>query len=372
MKGQVNIPAGIAIENNVEVSTDPKGIDAKQHSNSFGQISGILPVPADPEVCPIDINKERFSLGEILECKFDSVPFLVKGLIPAECISIIVGESDLGKSTLHTQLALSIVSGNRSFLGREINAKYNRVLIISSEEGIRGIGERIEKQCTVIKPDQDARNNLIIITSSSEVVYKIKKELKLNPVDLVVIDAFSDVYLGDMNISNKVRIFFNAFAEIIREFHCAIVFITHVGKSREGLSLHKNQVLGSVGIVDKARQVIMMSREKNSTSNRQLTIIKGNYVSEEEKKMAMILKFDKGTRTFDQLEERDVRNSSISPYDANREELENNVLKLRALGFSYEEIGNKVNRHKSSISRIIQKYPGVIKQSGDPDRIDDV
>ena len=95
-----------------------------------------------------------------------------------------------------------------------------------------------------------------------------------------------------MNISNKVRSFFNAYDEINKEFKCSMIFIHHIGKSREGYPLHKNQILGSVGIVDKAREVLMLSRDKKSSTDRQLTVLKANYVSDEDKKKAIILKFD--------------------------------------------------------------------------------
>lgn len=349
----------------VAVATNSIAVSATQQSDTSNQSSNIASGNLSTDATIIDLNRERFTLEEILQCNFDKVPFLVEGLIPDECISLIVGESDLGKSTLHTQLSLSIVSGCNTFLGREINAKHQRVLIVSTEEGIRGIGERIEKQCKVIQPDQDAAKRLIVLTSSSDIVNKIKKELRLNPVDLVIVDAFSDVYLGDMNISNKVRAFFNAYADIIREFKCAIVFITHVGKSREGFSLHKNQVLGSVGIVDKARQVIMMSREKYSSTNRQLTIIKANYVSEEEKKKALILKFNAEFRTFEVSEEKEVKNINKTPGDLIYQEFLAEVKRLRDQGLNYNKIGLAVNRHRSSIKRIIEKHPEIFEN--DPD-----
>jgi RecA-family ATPase len=379
MTTQTNIDPGIGLENNVAVSSNPIEVNATQQLNTSSQLSNLPPKPPiiDQELIavndgqnPFDPNKELFTLEEILRYNFSEVPFLVKGLIPANCISLIVGESDLGKSTLHTQLALSIVSGCKTFLGREINTKYKRALIVSTEEGIQGIGERIEKQFATFQPDYEATKRLTILTTSSKIEEKIKRELRKNPVDLVVIDAFSDVFQKDMNRSNEVRTFFNRYAEIIREFNCAIVFITHIGKSKDGNPLHKNQVLGSVGIVDKARQVLMMSREKTASSNRQLTITKGNYVSEEEKKKALVLKFFSETRTFENLEERDVSNSTISPFEVIKSELEKEILRLRDQGLSYEDIGRRVHRHKSTISRIIQKYQYNIKQPVDADEIE--
>jgi RecA-family ATPase len=360
----------LMVENVVAVSPPLKGVAATQPPSTTE--TELTKSQKLEYTMPFDFNKETFTLAEILKHDFSKVPFLVEELIPSGCISLIVGESDLGKSTLHTQLSLAIISGQETFLGKKINATYKRVLIVSTEEGIYGIGNRLQMQATKINLDAEASKKLTIITSSDNVLNKIRAQLKHNPVDLIIVDAFADVFQLDMNLSNKVRTFFNHYSDLTKNSKCSVVFIHHVGKSREGNPLHKNQILGSVGIVDKARQVIMMSRDKNCSSDRQLSILKGNYISDEVKKRAYVLKFDPESRTYEKTEDRDIRNSSIDPNELIRKELENEVFRLRDKGLSYEEIGQKVHRHKSNIGRIINKYPERVKQPGDPDESDDL
>jgi archaellum biogenesis ATPase FlaH len=346
-------------ENNVAV-TDSRESNAMQHLIEPPLLPSITDKIGGDNSNKINLDGDCCTLKQILGFDFSELPFDVKGLIPAGCLSLIVGESDIGKSTLHTQLALSIVSGMQKFLGRDINVKHKRVLIVSTEEGISAIGNRIQKQMTKIPVDSNAAERLIILTTSDNITNRIKEILKRTPVDLIIIDAFSDIFHLDMNISNKVRTFFNAYSDLIREFKCSIVFIHHIGKSREGLPLHKNQVLGSVGIVDKVRQALWLSRDKKSSSKRQLTIIKGNYVTDEEKSKALSLNFDSESRTFEFIEEKDIKNSNISPSDDNEKELAEGIHKLRDEGKSRREIEEITGVERTTQWRYQKKYPSKV------------
>ena len=135
------------------------------------------------------------------------------------------------------------------------------------------------------------------------------------------------------------------------------------------MPLHKNQILGSVGIVDKVRQVIMMSRNKNSPSDRIVTILKANYLSDDEKKKSLVLEFDNETRIFEKLKEIEITNSNIDPHKVIYDEYVKEILKLRAEGKTHEEIGRIVSRHKSSISRVLQRYSGPSDTPSEEDQL---
>jgi RecA-family ATPase len=160
-----------------------------------------------------------------------------------------------------------------------------------------------------------------------------------------------------MNISNKVRPFFDNYQELIREFKCSVVFIHHIGKSRENMALHKNQVLGSVGIVDKARQVLWLSRGKKTSTERQLTIIKGNYVSDEEKNKSLILNFDAESRTFEYLEEKGIKNPNISHNESIDDETKQDIYDLIKAGTKREVIADTLGIHRVTLWRFLKKNP---------------
>ena len=349
IEGDVQIQTHVAVANPIDIAATQPENDPKSSSPIHDEIP-------KSNISKIDLDGDCFTLKDILGFDFSEFPFVVKGLIPAGCLSLIVGESDIGKSTFHTQLALSIVSGASKFLGRDINAKHKRVVMVSTEEGISGIGNKIQNQMKKIPIDADAAERLIILTSSDNIPDRIKEILRKTPVDLVIIDAFSDVFSLDMNSSNRVRGFFNSYADIIREYHCSIVFIHHIRKTREGLPLHKNQVLGSVGIVDKVRQAIWLSRDRKTSSMRQLTIIKGNYITDEEKNNSLILDFDPESRTFEFVEERGIKNSNISASDDNKKELAETIYKLQVEGKSRSEIEEITGVERTTQWRYVNKY----------------
>ncbi len=290
-----SIPDDIAtVSSQLFVTTDPQTV-LQQEESETGDLNEVVDQDKDPEIYPIDFDKECNTLEELLQMVKGGIPFLVEKLLPDGCISILAGESDLGKSSFYTQLALSIISGMKSFQGFKLNTLHNRVLIVSTEDGKIAITDRIMKQRKNIPIKSENTKNLYIMTTSVDVLTKVREQLQEISIDLVILDAFADLYDGDINTSNKVRNFLNDFSEMIREFKCAVLIVHHIGKGREGQGGHKNQLLGSVGIEGKARQVLMMSRQKDL---RALQIIKGNYVSEEDKKKSIFLKFDPETLTF--------------------------------------------------------------------------
>ncbi|MGA2408432.1 MAG: AAA family ATPase [Bacteroidales bacterium] len=349
------------------VITDPQMVIQQAEIKKENEV---VDMNKDPQCYPINFDQECNTLEELLQMVKEGIRFLVEKLLPDGCISILAGESDLGKSSLYTQLALSIISGMKSFLGFKLNTLHNKVLIVSTEDGKIAITDRIMKQMKNIPVKSEYTKNLYIMTTSVDVLTKVREKLKEISFDLVILDAFADLYDGDINTSNKVRIFLNDFSEMIKEFKCAVLIVHHIGKGREGQGGHKNQLLGSVGIEGKARQVLMMSRQKDL---RVLQIIKGNYVSEEDKKKTIYLKFDPETLTFSiileptpikiikELNESAVASSGESRAKNKPGRKRDNELWTRAIALYKEgkkqcEIAKELGVCAATISRWITKY----------------
>jgi len=288
------------------------------------------------------------------------IRFLVETLFPEQCLIFLAGESDCGKSTFCSQLALSIVSGAEYFLGFKINVKHKRVIIISTEDSYPAIFNKINLQMQKNNLSLEDTERLIISTTSVSIIEKLTKVLKSFPVALIIIDSFADVYDGDINTVNKVRDYLKDYDELKKKYNCTILFVHHIGKSREGKGIHKNQLLGSVGIEGKARQVLMMSKLNKLFSERVISIIKGNYVSEEDKKKSLLLSFDHDTRTFEKADGNftlpEVSKKKGRQVDM---KLVEEALKLKNEGKRLEEIGKILGKNKSTISRWFKnlKYP---------------
>ena len=258
-----------------ELKTQPKGIDQ-------------LPTP-------FDMFKDEYTLEELLDLKITEIPFLVEKLIPKETLVVLAGQSEIGKSTLYTQLALAIVRGDNEFLGCKLDAKHKRVLIVSTEDGLIPFSFRANKQVIKSTIGVEKGKNFKVIFNYENLENRIKKHLEKTPVDLVVIDAFGDVFQGDINASNSVRQFLNKYVSFIQKYGCAVLFVHHVCKGNRKQKSEKDQLLGSTGIEGKMRNVLMLSIVNDQ---HQLNIAKGNYVNREDKKTPIYLSFDNKTLTF--------------------------------------------------------------------------
>lgn len=62
---------------------------------------------------------------------------------------------------------------------------------------------------------------------------ELDKRLSAKPADLVIVDCFSDLYMGSMNESNQVRLFLNQYSQLASKHKCLIIFcITVVSEPR--------------------------------------------------------------------------------------------------------------------------------------------
>jgi len=196
---------------------------------------------------------------------------------------------------------------------------------------------------------------------------RIKKFLEENPADLIVLDAFGDVFGGEINTSNSVRQFLNNYNDIIRKHRCSILFVHHVCKGNKKKKSEKDQLLGSTGIEGKMRNVIMLSIVNDQ---HQLKIVKGNYVNREDKKIPLYLNFDDKTLTFSKADgpakPKDGGESVLASSRGSRgerkpgrrrdEKLYDQAIQLYKEGKSQVKIAKIVDRSKSAISKWITEY----------------
>ena len=309
----------------------------------------------------IDLSKDQFTLDELLELDVTEIPFLVEKIIPKESITFIAGSSDVGKSLFYTQLALLLILDKKEFVGFKINSKYKRVILASTEDGAVAISSRIRKQLNGATIETSIRKRMTVLTTSTNLESRIEKLLKEQKVDLVVIDAFADVYGGDINTSNQVRAFLNNFARLSREYQCSVLIVHHIGKGKEKQGANKNQLLGSVGIEGKARQVIILSQPDPDSTKRHLSIVKGNYVSVEDKKKTFVFDFDSNTLTYNKSKltynvgEDIPKQEQIKQGRKRDPELVAKALKLRNERATLEAIGKVVGRDKSTVSKWLKE-----------------
>ena len=228
----------------------------------------------------------------LLNMRIDHIPELYERLIPQVGSWAAVGASDTAKSMILRQMAMCVVS-NQPFLGRKCNAVYNRAVVVCSEDDENAISFLLRRQNKTLGLTEEQAGNISFLFDTFDFIEKVEAELKRAPADLVIIDAFGDLFDGkDLNQNNQVRQFLNKFTLLANKYKCSIGFLHHTGKRTEDLSPSKNNAIGSQGFEAKMRLVIEVRLDAKETDLRHLCIVKGNYLPQDEKTSSHVVKMD--------------------------------------------------------------------------------
>jgi RecA-family ATPase len=342
----------------------------EQYNDNYTDVEGITKAleevfgPFEVPKKTIDNNKTSFNAFELYNKEVVELPKLLDPFLQSVGLASLVGESDSGKSTLLRQLCIDIALKKDTFLGFKLNAKQNKVLYVSTEDNPDSLSFSIKKQIELLHPNIDTNelknlNNLEFIFDPNQLLEYLKNRLKKNPVDLIVIDAFTDVFTKEINSNTQVRNFLNTYDKLAKENNCLIIFLHHIGKRAENKEANKNNVIGSQGFEAKMRVVLQLKKRGSSSSIRDLWILKSNFLNNSHKKNSYVLNFSSGFTFSNTLQ----RGSKISSSKTNDNELLKKIIPLREqkTPMSYRKIeekfkGTKYETGKSTIAKIYNDY----------------
>ncbi|GET20683.1 AAA family ATPase [Prolixibacter denitrificans] len=298
-------------------------------------------------------NEEQkvFTALELFEMGITEFPMLLDPIFPKAGLTVLAGSSDTGKSTFLRQMAIAIARGDEKFLGWTIKAEHNRVIYVSTEDDKIAISHLLN-QTIDGNGDIQKLENLKYLFSLDNPFDELDAILSEYPADCIIIDAFSDLFPGEMNQANKVRTFMKPFFELVNRHNCLVIFLHHTGKRTEENPPSKNNLLGSQGIEGKARLVIELRRDPYDSSFRHLCIVKGNYVEDDLKTYSYKLLFK--DRQFEMTDERaDFDDLVVNPDEKQRikEKKLARVVELKDKDMSFEEIAAQMNKEGLNISK---------------------
>lgn len=296
------------------------------------------------------------SARKLLDRKVTEYPTLIDGLLPKCGLAALAGSSDTGKSSFLRDLALTIAEGKDEFLGHQMNLTHGRALYVSTEDDETSVAYLLYKQLG--NTESNAYDNLRYLFDTNHLLQKIDNALTAQPVDIVIIDAYTDVFVGDINSSNQVRVFLGKFLEIAQKHNCCFMFLHHFGKKHNDAIGSKHGLLGSQGFEAKMRVVLTLHNEKSKKGIRTLKIAKGNYLSDEQKSQNLELRFEKNMRFTK------IRNSDnvdhVTTKDIAHEKLILRISQLNKEGKSIRTIAQQLSEEgfkrcgKSRIAEIIK------------------
>ncbi len=291
--------------------------------------------------------------AELLKLGVDTMPCVLGEILQKVGLAALAGSSDSGKSSFLRDLSTAISIKQDEFLGWRIKAKHNSVIYVSTEDDKYSIAYLLNKQNADRGLDEDSYNSLRYIFDTDNLLTKLEDALTKQPADLIVIDAFTDLFIGSINDSNQVRSFLNNYNLLAQKHECLIIFLHHTGKRTDDLTPSKHNLLGSQGFEAKMRVVIELRKDRKDPSLRHLCIVKGNYLSEEQKRSSYVLKFSENmtfSNTGQRVQLENLRQNTEQ--DAKIRQ----VRELSEQGYTQQQIADKVGfANKSSVSRLLGK-----------------
>lgn len=305
------------------------------------------------------ITPDEITAADLLSRKIEEIPCLVHPVIQQVGLASLAGSSDVGKSAMLRQLAVSIVAGEKHFLGFPIRARHHSSIYVSTEDEQLAISYLLNRQNKGKGFMPDQLNGLRFVFDSHDLLNELERRLTAKPADLVIIDAFADLYGKSMNDSNQVRFFLNDYSQLAQKHQCLVMFLHHVGKRKEDEAPNKHNILGSQGYEAKMRLVIELRNDHMNPKQRHFCIVKGNYLPSEYKRESYVLRFDENMlfhntdeREPFELLERMKEDASKAKYEKAKE--------LREQGYTYEQIAKELKyKSKGSVAKLFKKYENV-------------
>lgn len=305
-------------------------------------------------------NLECTATGLLLR-PLEVIPYLCEQLFQKTGLAALVGSSDSGKSAFLRQLALSVAADFFEFLEFRIESKHKSVIYYSTEDDENSLRYLLNKQYQGLRNQRNIEDfeGLRFIFNSDNPLIELDRRLTQKPADLVIIDAFSDIYDKSMNENTQVRSFLNEYSKLAQKHNCLILFLHHIGKRTESMVPDKSNVIGSQAFEAKMRLLIELRTDPIVPHLKHLCVLKGNYLPVHCKRDSFELKFDEnmlfsrtGNRVpFDKL----VKNQSSSE-NSERQEKIHEAKELRAEGKTVEETAEMLGVSKGTISKWLRKH----------------
>ncbi|GAA4092684.1 AAA family ATPase [Mucilaginibacter panaciglaebae] len=295
-----------------------------------------------------DLEGQAFISGlEIINAKVPEHNWLIDGILPLNTICVLSGPSDTGKSILARQIAVAAALGKNEVAGFKLNLTYNSSMYISTEDSVQDWQEKLLKY----KLTEEEIKRLTNLTWSSTYNLKlIEKRLATNPVDILIIDVFSDTFEQDINNAIQVRKHFLQYKELAARYGCTVLFIHHVSKKGEAGAPSKANVLGSQGIESSMRCVLELRSDPKEDDCRHLIITKSNYLSPADKKEAYKLKLD-STLRYEYTGDRSLISDLSKTRSGTSPALILRIMALSDQGLSVREVEAKIKEEGYSLCR---------------------
>lgn len=216
--------------------------------------------------------------------------WLLKPYIPKDKLTLIQGDSGVGKTSFICYLA-SCLSNGYDLMHNPIEEEKN-VLMFSVEDGDTVLKQRCkanggnERRLFIFKEDGEVTN---VNFSRIDNLESLIKHYRAN---VVIFDPFQAFFPSgkNMNMANDTRPILQKLQALATQTSCAIIIIAHTGKNQMNKGIHKS--LGSTDIIATVRSMLWI--EKNPENKEQNIIVHGKSSNAKKGKSLLYEIVDKG------------------------------------------------------------------------------
>lgn len=250
---------------------------------------------------PSDSNLDKlvFTVNQLMALGSIQQKYLMPPILPQKGCAVLAGKPDTGKSQFARQLCIQIASENNKFLNFDLTPTRKKALYVATEDDIGSVKFLTDRQFKGL--DKPFNDNLRFIfadvLTQEEIFNTLKKELDKEPVDLVVVDSFGDIFKNsDSNNNMAMRNTVKDFDRLAKKYDCLILFVHHINKGGYRQSPGQEHIQGGSGLVQKVRLALQLSEGDGDI--RYLSVVKGNYCPKQYKANSLELLFSEQTFLF--------------------------------------------------------------------------
>jgi hypothetical protein len=158
--------------------------------------------------------------------------YLIEGLISQPSLTLVVGDSGIGKSPLLYQ-AMLCVAANVPFLGR--NVRQGRALVMDCENGVEQVVDivsQLSKHLNLERVPDDLRlwNLNDCAENWGENGHDLRELLQAVKPDVVVADPLNAIFQGIESDNTKAGAALGEIRALMRDFNCSFIGLHHPRK----------------------------------------------------------------------------------------------------------------------------------------------
>lgn len=228
---------------------------------------------------PASVSRNRsLRLTNASDVRPRRVKWLLTNLIPVGTITVLAGDSGIGKSTLALSWAAAATKGD---LDGDFSETPSPVLIVSPEDDPAAVTRpRLEAAGADLHQARFVSVTSHTQTGAVDGTVSLPGDLPLielaiaqTGARLIIVDPIASTLSGNLDRREDVRASFDRLAVLAQQREVAILLIAH---NRKGMDRVRQRISGSAAITDAARSVLVIARDEE-TGRVVLSVDKSSY-----------------------------------------------------------------------------------------------